>query len=71
MNSDKKVLDYDGLATLVALIRNLYPLKTDVTSEIASTLSEGGYATEDYIDSLVGDINTVLATLTTVSGGGE
>lgn len=27
-------------------------------------------ATEDYVDNLVGDINTVLATLTTVSNGG-
>jgi hypothetical protein len=42
-------------------------------NEIAMYTSNGikVMATEDYVDNLVGNINTVLATLTTPSNGGN
>lgn len=57
MNNNNKVLDYTGLATLVSLIRNLYPLKTDVEAAIDGLLSNiaptysntNTYSVGDYV----------------------
>lgn len=45
-------------------------LDTSKVKNATSTTSGDVYDVR-YVNSLIGDINTVLATLTTVSGGGE
>lgn len=42
---------------------------TDKTATTTATINLTNYATVSYVNNLIGDINTILATLTTPSGG--
>lgn len=46
---------------------NNVELSGNKTSQELGLQPSGDYATKEYIDNKIGDINTVLATLTTVS----
>lgn len=46
---------------------NNIELSGNKTSQELGLQPAGDYATKDYVDSSIGDINTVLATLTTIS----
>ena len=76
-NEDKEKLDglsnYDDTE-----IRNLinekqdkgdYALKSELPTKTSQLTNDSDYTTTSYVNGLIGDINSVLATLTTVGGG--
>ena len=46
-----------------------YALKSELPTKTSQLTNDSDYTTTSYVNGLIGDINSVLATLTTVGGG--
>lgn len=46
-----------------------YALKSELPTKTSQLTNDSDYTTNAYVNGLIGDINSVLATLTTVGGG--
>ena len=61
--TDNKTLDELGIQE-----KGDYALKSELPTKTSELTNDSDYTTNEYVNNLIGDINTVLSTLTTVGG---